>query len=60
VTGRFENEISVILMDKILDLVVDSGASQLEVVSAIEAVKAILPSLPISLVTATSSAESES
>ena len=40
---------SVLLTAKILALIEDSGATQVEILSAIGAVRQLIPSLPISL-----------
>jgi hypothetical protein len=43
---------AVLLAAKILAMIEDSGASQVEVFSALGAVRELVPALPISLVTA--------
>jgi len=49
---------SVLLAANILALIEDSGASQVEILSALGAVRELVPSLPISLVTSDRDPES--
>jgi hypothetical protein len=43
-------DMSILLVARILDLINSSGATQLEIFSALGAVRELVPSLPISLV----------